>query len=116
MYNNITKSIVLGFGSLLVAGSPALAAGDWTAQVARLVAGKQTYPTAAQMRGDEGTVKVRVYVGGDGAVQKTELVTGSGSALLDREALSLPTKVGKFPAPDGGAATTVVLPLTWKLQ
>jgi periplasmic protein TonB len=116
MYNKITKSFLLGFGSLLVASTPAFAAGDWTAQVARLVASKQTYPTAAQMRGDEGTAKVRVYVGGDGAVQKTEMVTGSGSAVLDREALALPTKVGKFPAPDGGAATTIVLPLTWKLM
>jgi protein TonB len=116
MNKTVAKSMLLGFGSLLVVSAPAFAAGDWTSQVARLVAAKQSYPTAAQMRGDEGTAKVRVFVGGDGAVQKTELVAGSGSALLDKEALALPTKVGKFPAPDGGAATTVVLPLTWKLQ
>jgi protein TonB len=116
MNKKVTLGTMLAFGSLLIAGTPALAAGDWTSQVARLVASKQSYPTAAQMRGDEGTAKVRVFVGGDGAVQKTELVTGSGSALLDKEALALPAKVGKFPAPDGGAATTVVLPLTWKLQ
>jgi periplasmic protein TonB len=113
MYKTVAKSILVG-ASLLLVSAPAFA--DWSGQVAHLVASKQTYPTAAQMRGDEGTAKVRVFVGGDGTVQKTEIVTGSGSALLDKEALALPTKIGKFPAPDGGAATTIVLPLTWKLQ
>ncbi len=115
MYKNVAKSFLVGLGSLVIVSTPAFAAGDWSGQVARLVAAKQTYPAAAQMRGDEGTAKVRVFVGADGAVQKTELVAGSGSALLDKEALSLPTKVGKLPAPDAGA-TTIVLPLTWKLQ
>lgn len=114
MYKTVAKSILVG-AFLLTASAPAFAA-DWSSQVARLVASKQSYPTAAQMRGDEGTAKVRVFVGGDGTVQKTEIVSGSGSALLDKEALALPSKVGKFPAPDGGAATTIVLPLTWKLQ
>lgn len=109
----VAKSILIGFGSLLIA-SPALA-GDWSGQVARLVASKQSYPTAAQMRGDEGTAKVRVSVGADGTVQGTELVAGSGSALLDKEALALPKKIGKFPAPDAGQ-NSIVLPLTWKLQ
>lgn len=114
MFKNVAKHILVGAGSLLVLSTPALAA-DWSGQVARLVASKQTYPTAAQMRGDEGTVKVRVLVGSDGTVQNTELVAGSGSALLDKEALALPKKVGKFPAPDAGQ-TSIVLPLTWKLQ
>ncbi len=114
MHKFVTRNILVGVAAALIASTPVFAA-DWSGQVARLVASKQTYPTAAQMRGDEGTAKVRVFVGPDGAVQKTELVTGSGSALLDREALALPAKVGKFPAPDAGQ-TTIVLPLTWKLQ
>ena len=114
MFKTVAKSSLFGFGALILAAAPAMAA-DWSTSVAKLVAGRQTYPTAAQMRGDEGTVKVRVFVGTDGAVQKTELVTGSGSALLDKEALALPSRVGKFPAPDAGQ-TTIVLPLTWKLQ
>ena len=109
----VANSILAGLGSLLIA-APAFA-GDWSGQVGRLVASKQSYPTAAQMRGDEGTAKVRVSVSADGTVQGTELVAGSGSALLDREALALPKKVGKFPAPDAGQ-TSIVLPLTWKLQ
>jgi protein TonB len=115
MFKNVAKSLLVGAGSMLILSTSAFAQGDWSGQVARLVASKQGYPTAAQMRGDEGTAKVRVFVGADGAVQKTELVTGSGSSVLDKEALSLPTKIGKFPAPAGGA-TSIVLPLTWKLQ
>ncbi len=87
----------------------------WQQAVARQVASKQEYPRAAQMRGDEGTVKVKVYVAASGAVEKTEMVAPSGSSVLDREALALPAKVGKFPAPPGGA-TTIVLPLTYKLM
>jgi len=111
----VAKSVLTGLASLLVMSTPAFAAGDWSSQVARLVASKQTYPTAAQMRGDEGTAKVRVFVGADGSVQKTELVAPSGSSVLDKEALALPAKAGKLPAPPEGA-TTVVLPLTWKLM
>jgi protein TonB len=112
--NKIVAKSILGLGSLLIVATPAFA-GDWTGQVARLVASKQSYPAAAQMRGDEGTAKVRVAVSADGSVQGTELVSGSGSALLDKEALALPKKIGKFPAPDAGQ-TSIVLPLTWKLQ
>ena len=113
MFKNVAKSFLV-VGAVVMVSAPALA-GDWSGSVARLVASKQTYPTAAQMRGDEGTAKVRVLVGADGTVTGTELVTGSGSALLDKEALALPKKVGKFPAPDAGQSS-IVLPLTWKLQ
>jgi TonB family protein len=61
---------------------PALAQSDWSRQVARIISSKQTYPATAQMRGEEGTAKVKVYVGADGSVQRTELATGSGSPCL----------------------------------
>lgn len=98
------------------AATPVLAQpAAWQQAVARQIASKQSYPRAALMRGDEGTVKVKVYVSANGSVEKTELVAPSGSSVLDREALALPTRVGSFPAPPGGA-TTIVLPLTYKLM
>lgn len=101
--------------ALTVAATPVFAqSADWQRQVVRIVSSKQTYPAAAETRGEQGTARVKVYVAADGAVEKTELVTGTGSAALDRAALALPSKAGKFPAPPGGA-TTIVLPLTWKL-
>lgn len=115
MFKSFSRKIVLGAAAAMVLATPAFAqSADWQKQVARLIASKQTYPRAAQDRGEEGTARVKVYVGASGAVERTELVATSGSAALDREALIAPTRVGALPAPTGGA-TTVVLPFTWKL-
>jgi len=115
MFNKFAGKVVVAVLAAAVA-TPAFAQpAAWQQAVARQIASKQTYPRAAQMRGDEGTVKVKVYVSATGAVEKTELVAPSGSSVLDREALALPTKVGTLPAPPGGAAA-VVLPLTYKLM
>ncbi|MBU6266411.1 MAG: TonB family protein [Sphingomonadales bacterium] len=115
MLKSIYRTALIGISALAVTAAPAFAqSADWTRQVARIIAAKQSYPRTAQMRGEEGTAKVKVFVGADGSVQKTELVAGSGSPTLDREALALPAKAGSLPVPPGGA-TAVTLPLTWKL-
>jgi protein TonB len=109
------SKITLGLAGALLVASPAMAqAPEWTKQVTRMFASKQTYPSTAQMRGEEGTAKVKVYIGADGSVEKAELVAGTGSASLDKEALSVPSKVGRVPAPPAGA-TTLTVPMTWKL-
>ena len=108
-------NIALGIaGTVLFSTSAFAQSPEWTRSVTNLFAAKQTYPSTAQMRGDEGTARVKVYIGADGAVQKAELVAGSGSAILDKEALSVPAKVGKVPAPPAGP-TTLTVPMTWKL-
>ena len=109
------RKIAIALAALSLTAAPVFAqSADWTKQVAHLLASKQSYPRTAQMRGEEGTAKVKIYVGANGTVEKTELVVGSGSLILDKEAVALPTKAGTLPAPPGGA-TTVTLPLTWKL-
>ncbi|MBC2666873.1 energy transducer TonB [Novosphingobium flavum] len=116
MFKTKTSIVLLSIAASLLGTSPALAqAAGWTQQVARIVASKQTYPRTAQMRGEEGTAKVKIYVNAGGAIERAELVAASGSATLDKEALSLPTKVGALPAPPGGA-TSVTLPITWRLN
>lgn len=100
--------------AVLAAATPAAAQTDWQRAVAQRIASQQVYPRAAQMRGDEGTAKVKIFVGADGVIQKTEMVSPSGSSVLDREALALPGKIGRLPAPPGGA-TSLIVPLTWKL-
>lgn len=115
MFKSMTRTAFAAMTALTLTAAPAFAqSADWTHQVARIIASKQTYPRTAQMRGEEGTAKVKVFVGADGSVQKTELVAASGSSALDKEAVALPAKVGNLPAPPGGA-TSVTLPLTWKL-
>ena len=98
---------------LAMTATPAFA-DSWVNNVKRVVASKQTYPRTAQMRGEEGTAQVKVYVSASGKVEKAELVGSSGSRSLDKEAVSLMTRVGSLPAPPAGTSS-VVLPLTWKL-
>lgn len=116
---SLIRPLATGLTALAVAGgmlaaTPAAAqSADWIKAVARAIASKQTYPRTAQMRGEEGTARVKVYVSASGSVEKTELVAPSGSSTLDREALALPTRAA-LPAPPGGA-TSVTVPITWKL-
>lgn len=115
MFKSVSNKFMIGVAATLAFTAPVFAQSpDWQRQVARVIAAKQTYPRTAQMRGEEGTARVKIYIAANGAVEKTELVGPSGSSTLDREALSLPGKVGNLPAPPGGA-TSVVLPFTWKL-
>lgn len=110
----IAKSI-LGVAASLMLATPALADNaDWAKQVAHALASKQTYPATAEMRGEEGTAKVKVYIGADGSVLRSELVGPSGSSALDKEAMAVPSRVGHVPAPPGGA-TALTVPMTWKL-
>jgi protein TonB len=113
MFKSAVRTAMIA-ATLLGSAVPAFAQSDWQHSVARIIASRQTYPHMAQMRGEEGTAKVKVYIAANGSVEKTELVGPSGSATLDKEAIALPARVGTLPAPPGGA-TTVVLPLTWKL-
>ena len=97
-----------------VAGTAHAQSADWIKQVTRTIAAKQTYPKAAQARGEQGTAKVKIYVAASGAVERAELIAPSGSTVLDREALALPSRTGSVPPPPGGA-TVVTVPITWKL-
>lgn len=113
---NRMRNLVLGMAAMALSTSVyAAATPEWTGKVRQLLASKQDYPRAAQMRGDEGTAKIKLDIAADGSVAAVDLVQPSGSALLDKEALAVAKKVGTFPAPPGGSAS-VVVPLTWKMD
>lgn len=99
--------------ALAMTATPSLAE-DWLSSVKRSIAAKQTYPRTAQMRGEEGTAKVKVYVSASGKVEKAELVATSGSSALDKEAVAVFARMSNLPAPPAGTSS-VILPLTWKL-
>ncbi|WP_353227658.1 energy transducer TonB [Novosphingobium sp.] len=113
MRKSMALSIALGLAALAPATASAQSA-DWIKSVARAIAAKQTYPRSAQMRGEEGTAKVKISISASGAIERTELVAPSGSSTLDKEAVALPQRAGQVPPPPGGA-TTVTVPITWKL-
>lgn len=111
----VIGKIAIGLTALSMTMTAAFAQStDWQRQVSRIIASKQTYPRSAQMRGEEGTARVKVYVGSGGAIERTELVGPSGSTTLDKEALAMPTRAGSVPPPPGGA-TALIVPVTWKL-
>jgi len=116
IFTKSLRTAVLALAASAAVATPAFAqSADWQRQVARVIASKQTYPRTAQMRGEEGTVKVKIFVAASGAIERTELVAPSGSSTLDREALALPARVGSVPPPPGGPAALTV-PITWKLM
>jgi len=45
-----------------------------------------------------------------------ELVQSTGSAILDREAVRIPMKVGSFPAPPTGNPIDLTFPITWRID
>ena len=63
--------------------------GVWRGAVAAWMQARKRYPDEARREKAEGQVAVRLTVGRDGQVLDAQVVRGSGSALLDREALSL---------------------------
>lgn len=109
------KTLAFGLiAAACIAGPAHAQSADWIKAVTRTIASKQTYPKAAQARGEQGTAKVKIYVAASGAVERAELIAPSGSTVLDREALALPSRTGSVPPPPGGA-TSVTVPITWKL-
>lgn len=104
----IAAAIVLG-------GSSGALASDWSQKVASLIAAQHSYPRSAQIRGDEGTAKIRISIDGNGNISNVELIEPTGSDILDREALRIPTKIGTVPPPPGGKPAALVVPISWKL-
>ncbi len=89
---------------------------DWVNDVSRQIAATQTYPRSALIREDQGTVRIRVHIAGDGSIGNVEIIKESGSKILDREALRMPTKVGRVAPPPGGRKKTIDIPVTFKLS
>ena len=112
---NRISTTILSVASLTIMAVPAMARSvDWQKKVATKIVAQQVYPRVAQMRGQQGTAKVRLSINAAGAVESVELATSSGSPVLDREAMDLVRRAGPYPAPPGGAAV-VTVPITWRL-
>lgn len=77
------------------------------------------YPPAAKLRGEAGTVRLRVRVGADGRPEAVEVAQSSGHARLDRAAENTVRQHWRFvPAQRGGTpvANTVIVPIAFLLQ
>ena len=105
-------------GLAAVAAHAATATVDpiWGRKVSQLISANYSYPRSAQLRGEQGKAKIKIAISGTGKVLGVELVQSTGSAILDREAVRIPTKVGSFPPPPAGNTVELTFPITWRIE
>ncbi|OFA02808.1 transport protein TonB [Janthinobacterium sp. HH107] len=100
---------------------PASAApASWQSRVLSHLAHFKRYPGDARQRKRAGAAWVRFQVDRDGKLLASELVTSSGTVLLDREALQVLQRAQPLPAPPDKVlhqgTVTVTLPVSFKLE
>jgi protein TonB len=76
------------------------------------------YPASARRSGEEGTVRLKVFVTSEGKPAKVELERTSGSAVLDAAAADAVAAWRFVPARRGGEAVEawVVVPIVFRLE
>lgn len=100
--------------------SSSAAPASWQSRVLSHLARFKRYPGDARQRKRAGAAWVRFQVDGDGKLLASELVTSSGTVLLDREALQVLQRAQPLPAPPDNVlhqgTVTVTLPVSFKLE
>lgn len=104
-----------GLASLSAAAPAQAADSAWSRKVSQLISANYSYPRSAQVRGEEGSAKIKIAISASGKVLSVNLVQSSGSAILDREAVRIPMKVGAFPPPPTGNNVELVYPIVWRI-
>jgi len=76
------------------------------------------YPLAARRLGEQGTVRVRLVIDENGAVERAELLSSSGSERLDRVALEAAqaTRCRPYVADGRPIRVTAVRPFSFRLD
>nr|WP_255206232.1 TonB family protein [Janthinobacterium sp. BJB401] len=100
--------------------STSAAPASWQSQVLGHLAHFKRYPGDARQRKRAGAAWVRFQVDRDGKLLASELVTSSGTVLLDREALQVLQRAQPLPAPPATVlrqgTVTVTLPVSFRLD
>ena len=102
-----------------LAGAPAHAATvdpAWGRKVSQLISANYSYPRSAQLRGEQGKARIKINISATGKIVSVELIQSTGSAILDREAVRIPMKVGSFPAPPAGSNGELIFPISWRID
>jgi protein TonB len=115
---NIPRAALLVIAGLtgLSVVAPAYADSAWSRKVSQMITANYNYPRSAQLRHEQGSAKIKIAISGTGKVLSVNLVQSSGSAILDREAVRIPMKVGSFPAPPTHSNTELVFPITFRID
>ena len=100
--------------------SASAAPASWQSRVLSHLAHFKRYPGDARQRKRAGAAWVRFQVDRDGKLLASELITSSGTVLLDREALQVIERAQPLPAPPDNVlhqgTVTVTLPVSFKLE
>lgn len=83
------------------------------AYIRKIINDKIRYPRAARIRGQEGTVMVTFIIRKDGTISHPQIVSSSGYALLDEQAISAILDAAPFPRPPVAAQMRV--PVVYQL-
>jgi len=92
---------------------------NWRSRLVAQIERAKRYPPAAEERGDQGDAEVAFRVDRRGGVHHVRLVSGTGSAVLDRDALAWVARAAPLPPPPpevSGALIPVVVPLRYHLR
>jgi periplasmic protein TonB len=91
---------------------------SWQSALGAWLQANKTYPEEARRRGDEGRATVRFTVSREGRVVDFQLLSGTGSAVLDAavERLLRGARLPPFPAGMGQDAVTVTLQIRYTLE
>lgn len=88
----------------------------YLSKVKSIIDKRKSYPEEAKRFGVEGKVNLRLIVSEDGSVKSVEVVSSSGSKILDREATKLIMSIGKFPQPPDNKPLTFNISIDYKLE
>jgi periplasmic protein TonB len=91
----------------------------WVAALAARIERYKRYPRAAELRGLQGTVTVRLRLDRSGTVLSAQLEHGTGAAMLDEEALAVLARAQPLPAPPealGAGPFDLLLPIRFGLR
>lgn len=79
-------------------------------------AASRSYPKQARRMRKQGTVRVKFNLGRDGRISNPNVVSSSGSRLLDKAAIKALKRLGKYKKPPAGFPTTLTVPIQFRLR
>lgn len=92
---------------------------DYKASVVQMLNRYREYPDRAKRRRIEGRNRIRVTIARDGSIRLFEMISSSGSKLLDRETQRMIERVKRFPPfPDTMTeqSITLVIPVIYNIR
>ena len=93
--------------------------GKYGSLLAREFAKHKQYPRIAQIRGWQGTVRIKLEVDTNGTVTSSTISESSGYEALDKQALEMVKKTSPLPSPPEslrGRPFTITVPVLFRLE